>query len=545
VDTPERNAVGGSERYRPVITRRDLLKAVGGGVLFAATGGSLLEAPSTASTLARELARSSARNRQNVINVLIPADPPALDPVKYNAHDIERIYRQVTEQLYQWNPDKTITPLLAESMPKISRDGRTYTIHLRSGIKFHNGKPFDSSDVKYTYEQCLAPSNGSIWLAALGLVKSVEAPNPRTVVIKLSAPYTPMLSSLALIPIVPSNIPYTATTYARRLVGTGPFRFVSWNQGVAIKLAKNPHYWQRGLPHSNGVSFSIVSSSASQVADLVNGSAQLIAEVAARDVGVLRRKGMHVYVEPNSSIIDYMYPNVQPGRFTANRFARLAIAWAIDRQQVVSQVFAGIGQPESSLPVHGAEFYDAKLGAYFGKRPDLAKARSYLAQAGGPPSHPLDLVVLADDITNPTAAIVQQNLAAIGIATNIIPLGITAALGRLFSQQYDLFLLDVLAQESTGFGSYIAYLAVYPGAFANFNKFSSVQLARLAERAVTVTNPSQQAAAWRAVQQMWVQQVPQIVICSSRYIEASSPSLQGYHPTGLAQLEHLKYASVS
>ncbi|GEM_PF-2200667 len=528
------------------IRRRDVLRTFGGTVLAAAAAGTLVDAcSSSSSSSAATSASASAGSPSKVINVVIPADPPALDPVKYNAHEIERVYRQVTEQLYQWNANKTITPLLASAMPTVSADGLTYTVPLRSGITFHNGKPFDSSDVKYTYEQILKPANGSIWLAALGLVDSVSAPDPRTVVVKLKAPYTPLLSSMALIPIVPSNVAYTPTVYARSLIGTGPFKFVDWAQGVSIQLTRNRQYWQAGLPKSAGITFSIVATDASQIADLASNTDQLIAEVSARDVSVLRSHGATMFVEDESSIIDYMYPNLGPGKFTANVNARLAIAWAINRGQVIQQVFAGIGNPESTLPVHGAEFYDAALGGYFGTSPDVAKAKSYLAKAGGPPSKPLDIVVLSDDITNPTAAIVQQNLKAVGIPAVITSLGETAALARLFAQNYDLFLLDVLAQESTGFGSYIAYLATYPGAFANFNKFSNPEMTRLATQAVTVTSSAAQAAAWKAVQEAWLTMMPQILICSSRYIEAASSGLRGYQPTGLAQLENLKYASVA
>lgn len=535
-----------------IYSRRSAIKLFGGGMLALVFGGAVLDACGGSSSGSKATGGATATtlgagvgSPNKVITVLIPADPAAIDPIKYNAHDMERIYRQVTEQLYQWNADKTISPLLASAMPTVSADGLTYTIPLRSGVTFHNGKTFDSSDVKFSYDQVLNPANASIWLAGFGLVESVTATDASTVVVKVKQPYVPLLSSLALIPIVPANVPYTPTTYARSLIGTGPFKFVSWEQGVAIKLAKNETYWQKGLPKSAGVTFSIVSDTASQIADLTSGSAQLIAQVSARDVALIKSRGAKVFVEDSSSIIDYMYPNMQPGAFTSNVNARLAIAWAINRKQVIDQVFAGIGHPESTLPVHGAEFYDSTYGAYFGLQPDLAKAKSYLAKAGGPPSKPLELVVMADSITTPTSTIVQQNLAAAGIPANIISLGEGAALGRLFAQKYDLFLLEVLAQESSGFGAYLAYLSVYPGAFANFNKVNIPELSALVTKAVGVTSNSAQASAWSAVQKAWVSEVPQLLICSSNYIEAASTSLLGYKPTGLAQLVNLKNASVS
>jgi ABC-type transport system substrate-binding protein len=267
--------------------------------------------------------------------------------------------------------------------------------------------------------------------------------------------------------------------------------------------------------------------------------------VPPKYVGTLRSRKMIVDVEQTSSVLIYMYPNVQPGKWTANADARLALSWAINRQQILDDVFAGYGVPESTLPMDGAQYYDPTLGRFFGSKPNLAKAKSHLHAAGGPPSKPLDVVVLTDNLTSVAAPIVQQNMEAIGVPVNLISLAETPALARLFAQQFDLFVLDVTAQQSTGYGAYIAYLAVFPGAFANFNKFNDPLLTSLVSRAVAVRGSSAQAAAWRAVQAAWVDLVPQILFVTGRYVEAWNPSVRGYAPTGLTQLWNLKYASVA
>jgi len=529
------------------LSRRQMLKTLGGGVFMMTAGGALLDACSSTSTkkAASSTTTKAAAPAAATLTVLIHADPIALDPIKYNAGSIERPYRQVVETLYEWTIDKKIVPLLAASLPTVSSDQLTYTIPLRSGISFHNGKAFDAGDVVFTYEQCMNPKNSSIWLPNLGKVKSVTAKDAHTVVVELSEVFTPILSAMALIPIVPSNVPYNDKTYARSLIGTGPFVFDRWDQGVGIYFSKNPKYWQTGYPKADKLVFKVESSDATQIAELVGGTAQMMAKVAAKDVDVIKSRGGKVFVLEKSSIIDYMYPNVQKGHWTADVNARLAVAWAIDRAQVLQTVFNGIGVPESTLPQKGAEYYDDALGQYFGSKPDVAKAKAYVAKAGGAPSKPLQLVVLGGPVTTPTAPIVQENLAAIGVKSTISDLGEEPALAKLFAQDFDLFLLEVTAQQSTGFGSYIAYLAVYPGAFANFNKFNDPTMTALASKAVSVTSDAEKAAAWKAVQQEWVKQVPQVQICTSHYIEGGSKSLTGYQPVDLCQLWNLKSASVS
>jgi len=549
-----RPAGGGAPAWAglPVLDRRSALKAIGGGI-FVAAGSGLLGACSSSSshsgastTTAASSATSSGGSRTGgTLTVLIDVDPIALDPIKYNASTIERCYRPVVESLYEWTRDKTIVPLLASGMPQISTDGLTYTVPLRSDVTFHNGKAFGSDDVVYTYQQVMNPSNGSIWLPNLGKVKTVTATDPTTVTITLTEPFTPLLSAMALIPIVPSNIPYNTTAYARTVVGTGPFKFVSWQQGVALTYVKNDSYWDTSLPKSDKLVLSIVPDAETRIADLVGGTGQIMDNVQPKYVSLLKSKGMVVDVENQSSTIDYMYPNVLPGHWTANVNARLALAWAINRQEILNQVFDGLGVPESTLPMDGAQYYDPTVGRYFGSAPDLTKAKQYLQMAGGPPSKPLDLVILEDEVATPTAPIVQQNLEAIGVPVNLISLAETPALARLFSLQYDLFLLDVTAQQSTGYGSYIAYLAVFPGAFANFNKFNDPTMTQLVSTAVSVQGDAAQAAAWKAVQEYWVKVVPQIMFVTGRYVEAVRPNVSGYVPTGMTQLLNLKYASVT
>jgi peptide/nickel transport system substrate-binding protein len=518
------------------MSRRTLLKTMGGGLFLAIAGGGLLEACGSSSSPTAET---------GTLTVLTAINPPALDPIKYNAAPQEEMYRQVVESLYQWTASKTIIPVLASAMPTVSSDRLTYTIPLRRGVKFQNGKTFDAADVVYSYKQIMLPSNASIWLPDLAKVRSITATDPNTVTLVLTEPFEPLLSAMALLPIVPSNVPYTPTVYERNLIGTGPFKFDSWEQGVAVNFSKFDGYWNKGLPKADKLTFRIVTSPATMVANLAAGTAQLIDSVPYPDISVLKSRGAVVDVLEDSSVLVYMYPNLQAGKWTANVNARLAVAWAMNRQEILSQVCEGIGVSESTLPMFGAQYYDRTVGDFFGSTPDIAKAKQYVSAAGGPPSAPLEIVVLADSITTPTAPIVQQNLEAIGVPSKIISLATTPALNRLFAQSYDLFLIDVTAQQSSGFGSYIAYLGAYPGAFANFNKVNDPTLTELLSKAVTETTPDGKKAAWKAVQEAWVQKVPQIQLVTSHQVEATSRSLHGYTPTGLCQLYNLKYAYVS
>lgn len=519
------------------INRRQLLRGAGAGLAFFVAGPTLIEACGSSGSTA---AHTSRKGGTIVISDL--TEPPALDPVKYNAHTIEIVYRQVTEQLYQWTPEKAIAPLLATSMPTISSDGLTYTVKLRQGVTFHNGKSFDSSDVKYSFEQMQLPANGSIWLPAVLFIKSIDTPDPATVVLTLTQPFTPMLSKLALLPIVPSNVPYNATVYAKSIIGTGPYTFVSWQQGTQLVLKKNKSYWDHGMPESDGITFDFTTSEPTRVAAIASGSANLVYQLDPHDVSVLKRRaGVTIDVLANSSQLNYMYPNLSAGKPTADVNLRQAIAWAIDREAIIRQVFAGYAVPDATLPANGAQYYDTAIGQSISL--NLSKAKTYLQAAGGAPKSPLSLVVLASPTASAVTTIIQENLTKLGITTNVTVLQIAPALQKLFTGDYDLFFLDVLYQESTGFAGDIAYLATTPGAFSNFNHVNDKQLFDLAVHAVTVPDGPQAATAWRAVQQRWVEYLPQINLVTSRVIYATNGL--NITPSSMADLRELKTATLS
>lgn len=532
-----------SQQEPPLITRRNFLHTAGAVATVAAGAGlfNRLDSDARPGVRGREHALSNAVSATKTIVVVDNSEPASIDPIKYNSHLFQCVTTQMVESLLKWTNHKTIEPLLAAAMPVVSADGLTYTVKLRPGVKFHNGKTLDSSDVKYTFEQCTKPSNGSLWGPKLALVESVKTPDTSTVVIHLKSPYTPLLNVLTLIPIIPSNIAYGPKTYSRSLVGTGPFKFVKWESGVQIVLAANPDYWQTGLPKSAGITFRFITSDSARIAALLNGTAQEMPWVSPNEVSLMRRRGITVDVLESSSDICYMYPNVASGKATADLNLRQAIAWAIDRERIVKDVFYGYAVPDCTLPANGAQYYNVAIGQSI--HLDKARAKTYLQKAGGPPKKPLTFIAQASTTASDVAEIVQENLTAIGIPTTLSVLDVAAALSKLASGDYDLFYLDVSYQESTGFGADIAYSAVTPGSPGNFNHFYDPKIYQLAKKAVSVPDGPEAKAAWAAVQKRWVEVLPQINIVTARFIEANK-HLSGYEPSELAMLENLKYASV-
>lgn len=553
VDNPALDAV--AQAYG--LSRRAFLRQFGTGILAVSAGGALVgcsgaddptatvtEGATTSTTVAPAIGTPTQQAQAGgVVQVDIETDPLSLDAVRYNGTDIQRVYRLVNQSLLLWTEDRELAPLLAD-LPEISDDRLTYTFTLKEGIQFHSGKTLEAEDVRFTY-QTILDSEVALWRSSISLIDSVEAPDPQTVVFTLSQVFVPMLGKFGLIPIVPSDVEYVdGETYARSPVGTGPFAFVSWDQGQQIVLERFEDYWEDGQPQLDGVTFRIVGEVATRSADLLNGEAQLLPAPPPSQVELLQDRGATVTVAENSTGRYMVYPNLQEGRPTADVNLRKAIAWALDRGQVVDQVFAGAAVPASTYLSSGSLYFDEELGTAFGSEPDLDKAREFLEMAGGPPTDPLLYLVDSTQAVVDVATIVQSSLAAIDIEVNLSPEEIASWFPKFLAQEYDLVSFNVFAQSTSGFGPDYPFLGYSTGSPTNFNGFSDPKMDELLITAVSVPEGEEAQQAWRAVQEYDLETLGQIQVVTARYIEGVGDALVDYEPSSLGWLHRLSGAQL-
>jgi peptide/nickel transport system substrate-binding protein len=523
----------------PHVSRRELLYVLGL-VGMAPAASALLSAcaptgPQTGAGTQPQAQTPTTPRVGGEVRIDVTGDPSSLDPLRFNATDNQRIYRLITNQLLTYKDDRSFDTDLAASLPTVSADGLTYTIRLKTGIKWHDGQPFDSADVKFSYEAVLNPQNASVWRSGWLFVDSVEAPDPTTVVVRLRSPFTPAPHLFALTPIISSKIqPYQQNqTYATSLIGTGPFKFVEWQRGTQVVLERNPEYFVQGRPYINRVIFRTVPDNAARVTNIANNTSQIVPFPPLNQLDLLRGRGVNVAVLQDSTVRVFMYPSFAAGRPTNDPNLRLALLWAIDRQAIVEQVYAGAAVPASTYLSSGTQYFDERLGMTFGSRPDLAKARDLLQRANYPAGRELLLVYINQPDLADIATILQANFRALGLNTRLSPIDLAAVLATLQSGDYDLLLLSASAQVSSGYSPHYVYLGYLSGGVSNFNQYSDPQMDDLLRRAVAAP-PDQAAAAWRAVQERDLVNPGQLQVVTARYVEAYGKSLQNYQPSALA-----------
>jgi peptide/nickel transport system substrate-binding protein len=350
------------------------------------------------------------------------ADPNTLDPWKATQFQAIHLLEQVYDTLTHLDADLNVVPGLAEKW-EYSDGNTTLTLTLRQGVKFHDGKPLSSADVKSSIERIQDPDTAAVAAATIASIASVEAPDPQTVVLRLKAPDAGLLAGLATVNLAILSKDDTTETIAQQPNGTGAFKFDKRTAGQSVTLTANADYWG-GKPKVDALEFRIIPDQTSVVAGLQSGNVHF----AAIDDPLVARSaegsGLKVVKTPSLSY-HVLQLNARKAPLD-NRDVRLAISCAIDRKQVLDT--AAMGEGEVVGPIT-APAYKSDPNARPCPTRDVAKAKSLLAAAGLPNGVTIPAIVSQGEYA--TSVNEAQNLQA-----QLKEAGITLELETLESGAY-------------------------------------------------------------------------------------------------------------
>ena len=330
---------------------------------------------------------------------VVPSEPPSFDGHREETFGLIHPIAPHYNTLFRTDPtDNTGTKVvgdLAESW-QFSKDSRTLTVKIRSGVKFHDGSLLTSKDVKASYDHIIFPPAGvaSSRKGAYVVVEAIETPDPQTVRFRLKWPESSFLSNLAS----PYNFIYRAEILAKdprwyetHINGTGPFKFVEYVKGSHWVGKKNPDYWDKGKPYLDGYRAIFMTSSSAMVA-AVRGErahAQFRGFSPSERDSIVQALGSKITVQEspwNCVILVAMNHEKKP---FGDKRVRKALTLALDRYEgskalskiaVVKDV-AGIQVPGTPWATPPAEL--EKLAGY-GKdiAANRAEAKRLLKEAG-------------------------------------------------------------------------------------------------------------------------------------------------------------------
>ncbi|MGB8592014.1 MAG: ABC transporter substrate-binding protein [Candidatus Acidiferrales bacterium] len=373
--------------------------------------------------LACSLAGCSAQSSvtpPDTVTFLIEAMPTNLDPRIGTDAQSQHLDDLIFSSLVARDSNLNTVPDLAESWE--TPDPLTYIFHLRRGVKFHNGAPLTSADVKFTFDSIL---DGAVKTAKRGsfrMVDSIAAPDDATVVFHLREPYASFLWNLSRpgVGIVPRG---SGPEVAQHPIGTGPFRFVSLEPDEDIVLERNPDYFGV-VPKISRVRFRVVPDATVRALELRKGTADVASPNSLTPdmvVTLARYPGIAVTQDPGTQLA-YMAFNFDDP-ILAKRDVRQALAYATDRESIIKYLLRGQARLADSLlpPNHWA--YDGDVEKY---DYDPAKAEALLDAAGlarskdGTRLH-LTLKTSTEESTRLYAEVLQEQWRRVGIVLELRP----------------------------------------------------------------------------------------------------------------------------
>ena len=441
------------------------------------------------------------------------------------------IFEQIFQTLYTVTPNgKGVQPMLATSYT-VSADKKTYTFTLRSGVKFSTGQPMTSADVKFSIDQASAAAKG--WGYINTAIKSVEAPTPSTVVVNLKYPWAPLLADLSLFSnaIVPANYDgQTETQFYQHPIGTGPFKWDYWHKGSALKLVRNPDFWQQGKPYLDSVTWTDVPSDNTRELQLKGGQAQVDEFPAWSTVSSLKATSGITMNLFNSTRTDYLAFNELRKPFQ-DVHVRRAISLAVDRAALVKAVLFGNGKAANSLFPPQVPYYQA---ATQGLQFDLTEAKAEMAKSSVPNGFSTTILVssgFSDYLT--IATILQSELKPLGINLKIQQLDPNTANTNQQSLKYDMTLtywtMDIPDPDE------LATFAVDPnsGARSFFTAYSNPTVVKDTHDAEQTLAISARQDLYNTVQSDSAADAFMAFLYYSPYAYASTSSVHGFYVTPL------------
>jgi peptide/nickel transport system substrate-binding protein len=358
------------------------------------------------------------------LRVAWEADITGLDPYISPGVQSWFVVGNLFNSLVTIDAELNIVPDLAESW-EVLENSKVYLFHLRKGVKFHDGTDFDAEVVRWNYQRIMSPEEKAFVAPFFAIVDSVEVVDAHTVKFILKHP------SMTLLPVMAAErvgflqmSPESFKKWGKEEIrlhpsGTGPFKFVRWDQNQIIVLEKNPHYFKPGLPYLDRLEFRVMKEGVTRATALRAGEVDFASYMPREYVERLSRDPQIQVLRGKDTQRVQSYFNLRNPLFQDVRVRRAVLGYGIDRQAIAKTALLGQAQPLwSFVPPGGRDHID------FGEQYpyDPKKARTLLKEAGFDEKNPLRYTLIthgAEPALPTIATIMKTQLATIGVEVTV------------------------------------------------------------------------------------------------------------------------------
>ncbi|WP_266065312.1 ABC transporter substrate-binding protein [Brucella intermedia] len=439
----------------------------------------------------------SPASAKEAITIAVKGALTSLDPQYQLKTTNQQLNAHFFDRLVGRDPQQKLIPALAESWTLI--DDRTWEFKLRKGVKFHDGSEFTAEDVVYSINRIPtiinSPGSYSLYTSA---IKNITVIDPHTIRFETHGIYPLLPSDMAGIFILPHNLGSNITnedfSTGKAMIGTGPFRFLSYKPGDRVEMERNDDYWGE-KPAFKHATYRIVEDDAARVAALLSGEVDVIDAVPTADIpGLRNRANLKLWQIDSLRLIYLMLDQHRSGpspfvsgpngeKLSVNplkdKRVRQALSMAINRDGLVERVMDGAASPTGQFLPKGFLTYDPTLvpPAY-----DPAGAKALIAEAGFPDGFRITLNSPNNSYPNDAkiAQAIGQMWTRAGVRTSVETSPSSVFVSKANKQEYSAFLLGWTSTSGEASSPLRALLSTYNAekglGTANRSRYSNPEL---------------------------------------------------------------------
>ncbi len=501
---------------------------------------------------------ASGVNRDpDTLIVARPLDAISLDPARPSDNESVEVIDQIFEKLVQYRAGSTEPePGLATDW-QVTDQGRVWTFHLRQGVEFHDGTPFDADAVVFSLERQRDPMHPfhtgkfSYWENVYRNIEKVEKVDDFTVRITIERSYAPFLANMGMFPVAivsPTAVEKYGADFANHPVGTGPFRFVSWQPGDRIVLERNEDYWG-GAPPFKRLVFQVIPDPRQRLVGLESGGIDIAYQILPESLQFVELHPALVLHKIPANNVAYLAFNTTHPPFD-DPDVRRAANYAVNKEPIVKLVYQG-----NAIPAHGP-LPPTQWGYHdVGERYpyDPVHARQLLAEAAAAgrfdpertlsfyvPSAPRPYLPKPEVI----ARVLQTNLADVGIKTRIVLKDFETLLNLTQRGEHDLCLFGWVGDNGDP-DNFLYTLFdrdnTVPGLARNIAFFRDPEVHGLLVMAQESDSREEREVLYARAQDLIAQEAPWVPIAHSKIAVAARADIGG---VTINQQSHIYYRTV-
>ena len=478
--------------------------------------------------------------------IAVLSDASSLDPHGSNDVPSSVVQANIYETLVNRNENNEIIEGLATSWEQV--DETTWSFTLQEGVTFHDGEEFNAEVVKMNLDRVRDEAVASPRYFLYEMITDVEVMGDYEVQITTEYPFAPLLAHLShngggMISPASIEADYAAleggsdpgSVISEEPVGTGFFKFDSWNTGSEIKLVKNEEYW--GEPVKvDSVTFRVVPDSQVRAADLETGNVHIADPVQPNEVSRINNSGVASVLQTASSSLAYLGFNTEKEPFN-DPLVRQAISLAVDREAIISGVYEDYGIPAIGPLAPGIFGYTEDIDAV---EYNMDEARALLEEAGMSDGFSTTIWTNDNPQRQAIAVLVQESLAELNIDVEIEVMEFGAYLDQTAAGEHDMFILGW--SNPTGdadYGMYALFHSSQKGNPGNRSFYENPEVDALLDEGRREADPAAREEIYADVAQLLTDDAPMAFLLHTEYLNGVADSVSGFSidTSGIYQLK--------